>query len=73
MNQVTVEKTQKYLIVKIPLRAVESGRAELSVRARKVIDSAIGEGLSDIETGRVFGPFKSVREFKSALPNEKNK
>lgn len=67
MNQVTVERTPQYLIVKIPLKAVEEGRAELSPRARKVIDKAIAEGLRDIAAGRVFGPFKDVKSFKTAL------
>ena len=69
MNQVTVEKTQNYLIVKIPLRAVEIGRAELSPRARRVINGAVHEGLRDIEAGRVLGPFRNAREFKKALRN----
>lgn len=67
MNHVTVERTPKYLIVKIPLKAVREGGAELSPRARRVIDRAIAEGLRDIEAGRVFGPFASVRSFKAAL------
>ena len=67
MNQVTVEKTQKYLIVKIPLKAVESGKAELSVRAQKIIDESIVEGLRDVEAGKIFGPFKDVKSFKAAL------
>lgn len=64
---VTVEKTENYIVVKIPLKAIEEGRAELSSRAQKVIDSAIEEGILDLEAGRVFGPFKSVKEFKKSL------
>jgi len=41
MPTVTVEKTEDYILVKIPLKAIKNGRAELSNRARKVIDSAI--------------------------------
>lgn len=69
MQGVTVQKTKDYLVVKIPLRAVKEGRAELSSRAQKVVDSAITEGLSDIRAGRTFGPFDSVKEFKRALRN----
>ena len=67
MSQVTIERNQRYLIVKIPLKAVADGRAELSPRARKVIDRAIAEGRRDVDAGRVFGPFASVRSFKAAL------
>ncbi|MEK7077133.1 MAG: hypothetical protein AAB967_02785 [Patescibacteria group bacterium] len=67
MSHVIVERTQKYLIVKIPLKAVAEGRAELPPRARGVIDRAISEGLRDVEAGRLFGPFASVRSFKAAL------
>ena len=67
MNQVTVEKTQKYLIVKIPLQAVDEGRAELSPRAQKIIDAAINEGLRGIAAGRVLGPFKDVKSFKTSI------
>ncbi|MGH7965384.1 MAG: AbrB/MazE/SpoVT family DNA-binding domain-containing protein [Candidatus Binatia bacterium] len=31
------------------------------------VEDAIREGLKDIEEGRVFGPFSSVKEFKKAL------
>lgn len=67
MEQVTVERTQKYLIVKIPIRAVVEGRAELPSRARRIIDRAIAEGFADVKSGRVFGPFSSVQSFKAAL------
>ncbi len=67
VNQVTIEKTQKYLIVKIPLTSVENGKAELSLRAQKIIDKAVAQGLTDIDSGRVFGPFKSVQEFRKSL------
>ena len=67
MPTITVEKTENYLVVKIPLKAVEEGKAEISSRAQKIIDSAISEGLRDIESGKISGPFKSVREFKKAI------
>ena len=67
MTTVTVEKTKHYLVVKIPLRAVEEGRAELSPRARKIVDTAITQGLRDIEAGEVFGPFKNAQDFKKIL------
>ena len=56
MATVTVEKTKNYLVVKIPLQAVEEGRAELSPRSRKMVDTAIAEGLRNIEAGEIFGP-----------------
>lgn len=67
MRQVILEKTQDYLIVKIPLKSVKTGRAEISFSSQKIVDKAITEGLNDIKSGRVFGPFKSVKEFKTAL------
>ena len=67
MNQVTIEKTKKYLIVKIPIRSVGSGRASISTKSRSVVDKAITDGLADIKSGRVFGPFKNMREFKATL------
>ena len=67
MSRITVERTQKYLIVKIPLQAVTEGGAELSPRAKRIVDRAIAEGLRDVEAGRMFGPFASVRSFKAAL------
>ncbi|MDO8569880.1 MAG: hypothetical protein Q7R89_03885 [bacterium] len=71
MTGVTVEKTKDYLVVKIPLRSVTDGRAELSARAQKTIDAAIAEGLADIKAGRVYGPFDSVKEFKDSLRKKK--
>jgi AbrB family looped-hinge helix DNA binding protein len=35
------------------------------------IEASIEEGLKDIEAGRVFGPFSSVKEFKKALKKRK--
>ncbi|MBI4160076.1 hypothetical protein HY504_02825 [Candidatus Wolfebacteria bacterium] len=67
MPVVTVEKTKNYLVVKIPLKAAEEGRAELSRREQKIVDAAIARGLRDVEAGRIFGPFASGKELKSAL------
>jgi len=67
MSQVTIEKTPKYLIVKIPLKSVEIGKGELSRKGQKIIDRAVAEGLRDIEAGRVFGPFRNTREFKKTV------
>lgn len=67
MNRVTSEKTQDYLIVKIPLKDVEPGRMNITSKDQKVIDKAIAEGLYDIKKGYTFGPFKNVKEFKAAL------
>jgi AbrB family looped-hinge helix DNA binding protein len=33
------------------------------------VEASIQEGLKDLEEGRVFGPFTSVKEFKKALKN----
>ena len=67
MPQVTIEKTQKYLIVKIPLKSFKTGKAEISSRAQNNIDRAIVAGFKDIESGRIFGPFKTVGAFKKSL------
>ena len=67
MNQVLVEKTKNYLVVKIPLLSVKAGKAILPSKAQKTIHKAIEEGLGDIASGRVFGPFKTVKKFKAAL------
>ncbi len=72
MTTVTVEKTKHYLVVKIPLRAVEEGRAELSPRARKMVDTAITEGLRNIEAGEVFGPFKNAQGLKKISRKSSN-
>ncbi|MBI3588936.1 MAG: hypothetical protein HY093_00775 [Candidatus Liptonbacteria bacterium] len=69
MNQVTIEKTKEYLIVKIPIKSVKTGRASISTKSRSVLNQAIFEGLKDIELGRVFGPFKNIQAFKTALKN----
>ncbi len=66
MVQITIEKTPKYLIFKIPLQSFEEGKAELTPRAQKIIDRAIAAGLRDIEGDRVFGPFSNIKEFKKA-------
>lgn len=63
MNQVTLEKTPEYLVIKIPLKAVETGKAPLKSGSKQIIDEAIAEGLADIKAGRVFGPFDSVKKF----------
>lgn len=67
MSQVTLEKTPDYLVIKIPLKAVENGYGRISSRSQKIIDEAVSEGLEDIKTGRTFGPFRNIREFKLAL------
>lgn len=67
MRQVILEKTQEYLIVKIPLKSVKTGRAEISPINQRIVNKAIAEGLNDIKSGRVFGPFKNIKEFKTAL------
>ncbi|MEK7659331.1 MAG: hypothetical protein AAB338_01595 [Patescibacteria group bacterium] len=67
MKQVILEKTQEYLIVKIPLKSVKTGKAEISSKNQRVVDEAIAEGLHDIKRGHIFGPFKSVREFRADL------
>ena len=67
MEQVTLEKTREYLILKIPLKSFKTGRAEISPGNQRVIGKAIAEGLDDFKSGRVFGPFKSIKEFKAAL------
>ena len=71
MAEVTVEKTKDYLVVKIPLRSVSYGKAELSAKAQKTVDVAIAEGLADIKAGRVYGPFGSVKKFKNSLRKKK--
>ena len=60
MPLITIEKTKDYLVLRIPLKAVEQ-------KGQRIVDEAIKEGLNDIEAGRIFGPFQSVREFKQAL------
>lgn len=67
MNQVTIEKTEKYLVVKIPIESVSSGKAQISAKSKKLVDQAIVRGLRDVEAGRIFGPFRNVREFKAAI------
>lgn len=67
MPTVTVKKTEDYLVIKIPLKAAERGEASISNKSQKIIDAAISEGLKDIKSGNVFGPFKSVKEFKKAI------
>lgn len=71
MSQVLIEKIKGYLVVKIPLKTVNERRAELSPRAQKIVDEAIEEGLRDIEAGRVFGPFKNIKEFKRVVKKVK--
>ena len=72
MPNVTIERTKDCLIIKVPLGAVENGRVQLSRRGQTVLDKALTEGLLDIEQSRTFGPFSSVREFKTALKNRAN-
>ncbi len=67
MNQVTIEKTKEYLIVKIPIKSVNSGRALISAKSSSALNKAVAEGLADIRAGKIFGPFPSVRSFKVAL------
>ncbi len=67
MNQVTIEKTEKYLIVKIPIKSVNTGKTSISAKSQSAVNKAIAEGLQDIELGRTFGPFKSIGDFKATL------
>ena len=69
MNQVTLEKTPEYLVIKIPLKAVETGKAPLKSGSKQIIDEAIAEGIADLEVGRGLGPFGSVKKFKAAFKN----
>ena len=73
MNHVTIKKTKQYLIVKIPLQAVKTGNAEVSTRTQKIIEQAIMEGMRDIEEGRTFGPFSTIKAFKRALTETRQK
>ena len=42
-------------------------RMSIADAGRDTVDADIQEGLRDIETGRTFGPFESVAEFKTAV------
>lgn len=70
MNQVTIEKTEKYIILKIPIKSVNTGKALISTKSQSVVNKAIAEGLRDVELGQIFGPFKSLRGFKAALKKQ---
>ena len=67
MTQITLEKTNNFLILKIPLKSIDDGRVDISKKDMNIIDNAISEGLADIEAGRVFGPFASVEEAEKGL------
>ncbi len=79
--QVTIPYTVRERVPLIigDLVAVEARRNIIIIKPKDVIDraakddieAAIAEGLNDFEKGRVFGPFASVKEFKSALKNKK--
>lgn len=58
---VGVEVHKNIIIIK-PQKVVDKS-------SKKDIDDAIAEGLKDIAAGREFGPFASVKEFKTALKN----
>ena len=67
MENVTIERTKEYLVIKIPMRAVEKGKTGITKQAQTALNEAISKGLEDIRQGRTFGPFQSIREFKAAL------
>lgn len=71
MSGVMIGKTKDYLVVKIPLRSVSDGKAELSAKAQKTVDAAIAEGLADIKAGRIYGPFNDMKAFKNSLRKKK--
>ncbi len=53
MSELTVTKTKKYLILKIPIADVQRGKVSVSSRAQR----AIAEGLKAYGRGRGAGPF----------------
>lgn len=67
MTQITLEKTDNFLILKIPLKSINDGRADISDKDGIIINKAILEGLDDIESGRVFGPFANAEEAEKEL------
>lgn len=48
--------------------AIESGRIVLTPKS--IIDKRLAEGLKDIAAGKVYGPFKSIKELANSLTKE---
>lgn len=66
MEHITVQKTHKYLIVRIPLGSVEK-KSTKQLLSRRGIRVSIDEGLHDIAMGKVIGPFTTVKAFKKVM------
>ena len=49
---------------------VETADDEYTPEQRKIIDREIRKGLRDIEAGRFYGPFASVKEMAAAIESE---
>ena len=62
-----MEKTEDYLVLKIPLKIMRNKALLSSLHKKTELDLAISEGLEDLESGRVFGPFKNAQEFKKVV------
>ena len=64
MTTATITKTKNYLVIKIPIKRLETVR---KIRMGSEEKKAVAEGLRAIATGRVSRPLKSEREVISFL------
>ena len=54
-------------MLKIPLKIMRDKAVFSPLHKKTELDIAISEGLEDLESGRVFGPFKNAQAFKKAV------
>ena len=50
-----------------------AGDDEYTPEQRRIVDAQLAEGLADVESGRVHGPFSTHREFIASLHKEARK
>src|ERR1700730_18389951 len=48
-------------------KAVDDTDDDLTPDQRKIIDAQLAEGLEDVKTGRVYGPFKTIAELERSM------
>ena len=51
-------------------RKLPSADDEYTPEQRRIVDAQLAEGLADIKTGRVHGPFSTHKEFIASLHKE---
>jgi AbrB family looped-hinge helix DNA binding protein len=48
-------------------KAADDANEDITPEQRRIIDAQLAEGLEDVKTGRVYGPFKTIAELERSM------